>query len=106
MSLLSRLLARRRSRPGARPAPRPGPGLDACLACGSPYVVPVGAEVDGDSHWWLRLRCGECEEVRELIVPNETAQRFEAGLGAEVAALARLAERVDIERELAEWRIR
>jgi hypothetical protein len=68
--------------------------------------VPVDAEVAGDTHWQVRLRCGECEEIRELLVANEVAQRFEADLGADVAALERLADAFDIERELSEWRLR
>ena len=72
-----------------------------CGRCGSDFVSPVawheaavrpvrlgwGAPM---TRWWIRLRCGECGDVREVEVSDAEAKRFERDLedGAEALMAA------------------
>jgi uncharacterized Zn finger protein len=62
--------------------------LVVCHVCGSDFVNPVSWHEQGDTDWWMRLRCGECGFVREVEVDNEAAERYDA-------ALDRGVERID-----------
>lgn len=77
--------------------------LRSCPSCGSTFVVPVDYHVADDDHWWLRLRCGECERSRDVTVSNDDAQRYDRELGTSVVGLRMLVEAIDrdaMEREL------
>ena len=72
--------------------------LTRCATCGSDFVTPVDwAERDGAT-WWIRLRCGECGEARDVVVAQDAADRFDRELDAIAATL----ERLDRERMTAE----
>jgi hypothetical protein len=79
---LSRCRRRVRSRPD-----RPGAGLQVCSCCRSDFVVPVDWEEGDDTHWWIRLRCGECGHAREVTVEDVVAQQFDHDLEARMATL-------------------
>jgi hypothetical protein len=84
--MLFLFLSRRRRRVRARPASA-GTDLRVCPACRSHFVVPVDWEAAGEAHWWIRLRCGECEQIREVTVGDDVAERFDRDLNASMAAL-------------------
>jgi hypothetical protein len=64
-----------------------------CERCGCDFVTPVAWHEQGESHWWIRLRCGQCDLVREVEVTDVEAARFDQqldrGLADIAAALAR-----------------
>ena len=70
-------------------------GLHACSCCRSDFVVPVDWEEADDTHWWIRLRCGECEHVREVTVEDDIAQRFDRALEASMVALRAAVASID-----------
>jgi uncharacterized Zn finger protein len=57
-----------------------GKQLAVCGECGRDTVVPVRWRTDDATHWWIRVRCGECGAVRERIVRDEDAHAFERRL--------------------------
>ena len=59
------------------------------------------AERDGAT-WWIRLRCGECGEAREVVVAQDAADRFDRALDRGLDAIAATLERLDRERMTAE----
>jgi ribosomal protein S27AE len=81
---------RQRSQPPTR--------LIDCRRCGSDCVNPVAWHEDGASHWWIRLRCGQCGDVRDVEeVSNEQAARFERELDRGVADIAATVARIERE---------
>jgi ribosomal protein S27AE len=76
--------------------------LVVCHRCGSDFVNPVAWHEDSQTHWWIRLRCGECGLVREVEVTDEAAQRFELELDRGVRKIAASLARVDRERMIAD----
>lgn len=66
-----------------------------CPSCGWDFVNPVAWDERGETHWWIRLRCGECALVREVEVTNSEAQRFDRDLDRGLAHIAAAADRLD-----------
>ena len=74
------------------------PGRDneliVCQTCRSDFVSPIDWTEHGESDWWMRLRCGQCGEVRETVVSQAVADRYDRALDRTsepiVATLARL----------------
>ena len=65
-----------------RPRPRRA-GADElirCARCGSDFVSPVDWAEHDETSWWIRLRCGECGETREVVVSQEIADRYDRAL--------------------------
>lgn len=87
-----------------RPRPRGAAtdGVIHCATCGSDFVTPVDWAEHGEADWWMRLRCGECGDVREVVVPQETAERFDRALDRGCDAIATSLRRLDRERMAAE----
>jgi hypothetical protein len=77
-------------------------GLRICPHCASDKVVPVLWDVHDDEHWWMRLRCGECDQRREVVVADEEAGRFDDELRRAQAKLAFAVARLERERMIAE----
>lgn len=92
--MLLLFLSRRRRRARSRPA-RAGAGLHVCSCCGSDFVVPVEWEEADDTHWWIRLRCGECGHVRQVTVEDDVAQRFDRALETSMVALRAAVASID-----------
>lgn len=76
--------------------------LIRCRRCRAALVVPVEWHERGEMHWWIRLRCGECEYVRDVEATNAQVARFERDLDAGLAVIAAAVERVERPRMLAE----
>ena len=80
---LRRVLAHlARSLPGEwgrrrRPAP-----LIECPACGSDRACIVESAEEDETHWWIRLRCAECEVWRDVIATDEEANELDHALMA------------------------
>jgi hypothetical protein len=72
--------------------------LEHCAMCGRDFVSPVDWEPAGPDHWWLLLRCGECESWREVTVTNADARRYDAELDRRADILASSLARLDRER--------
>jgi hypothetical protein len=65
-------------------------------------VNPVSWDAQGESDWWIRLRCGECDLVREVEVSHEEAKRFEVELDRGMAKIASTVAQLDRERMVVE----
>ena len=83
---------RRPAEPSARAA-----DLTGCPSCGSGYVIPADWAEREEKAWWIRLRCGECESVREVVVSNATAQRYDERLDRGMDEIARALHRLERE---------
>ena len=70
--------------------------------CGRDFVNPVDWAAAGLEHWWLLLRCGECETRREVTVTNPVARRYDVELNRRADVLAALLKRLDRERMIGE----
>jgi hypothetical protein len=85
-----------------RPAHRLQSRLVLCLGCHADFVNPVSWHEVSETHWWVRLRCGECGFVREVELTDEEAQRFEHELDRGVEQIAAALVRLDRERMIAD----
>jgi len=56
--------------------------------CGHEATVPMAFKRDGETRWWLELRCGACDDVRELAVPHTAVEQHEMQLDQGTAHLA------------------
>ena len=84
--------------PLRRPPRAPDADLTVCRACASDFVIPTEWAEQGDSKWWIRLRCGECGESREVVVPDAAAQRYDHDLNRGMDRIAIALHRLDLER--------
>jgi hypothetical protein len=70
---------------GRRPRPVP---LIVCPACRSDRACLVESAEEDDTHWWIRLRCVECEVWRDVVATDEEANELDHALmAAEVDVL-------------------
>ena len=76
--------------------------LTICTQCTSRYVIPTDWDAEGEASWWMRLRCGECASVREVVVSNAVAQRYDQRLNEGTADIAACLYRLEHERTAAE----
>jgi hypothetical protein len=83
---------RRRDDPSARDA-----DLTICRTCGSGYVIPTDWAERGESSWWIRLRCGECESIGEVVVSDATAERYDQRLDEGMSEIALILRRLERE---------
>src|SRR5215211_3911907 len=74
------------------------PDLTFCPACASRCVAPLAFEPEDASRWWMRLRCGECGDAREVIVSNAMARRYDEALDRATAAIEGELARLERER--------
>ena len=92
----------------AMAAPRTAPDrsgdLHVCIECGSHLAYPTGWEESGSDHWWVTIRCPECETYREGEFTQGAVEAFDEELDAGTDALmadyrrlmrANMAEEVD-----------
>jgi hypothetical protein len=78
---------------------RPDPAdLEICQFCGRDFVNPIEWTEAGENHWWMLLRCGECETFREVTVSNAVAERFDVELDRRAGLVSRAAQKLDLER--------
>jgi hypothetical protein len=84
-SALARLLRSIPGEWGRRPGRAP---LVECPACGSDRACLVDSSEEDETHWWIRLRCAECEVWRDVIATDEEANELDRALmAAEVDVL-------------------
>jgi hypothetical protein len=76
--------------------------LAVCRTCRSDFVNPVSWHERGETHWCIRLRCGECGHVREVEVSNEEADRYDAELDRGMVKIASTLASLDRARMVAE----
>jgi hypothetical protein len=95
MSRLLQIRLRRRRPTESRPA------LE-CPFCSREAMCPMDWGTSGDSHWWLLLRCAECELWSEIVVTNEQAAALDVELDRQMAEIARAVHALDAERMAAE----
>ena len=76
--------------------------LELCPASASDFVSPTDWAENDETTWWIRLRCGECETVREVVVSDATAQRYDLALDRARDAIASALRTLDRERMRAE----
>jgi hypothetical protein len=51
-----------------------------CPVCGSDFVCPVTWREASDTHVWVRLRCGGCENWHEGVFSDDVLERFDRKL--------------------------
>jgi transcription elongation factor Elf1 len=76
--------------------------LELCPACESDFVSPIDWAERNKGRWWIRLRCGECGVMRDVIVPDETAQRYDLVLDHAMDVIADALRRLDRQRMAAD----
>jgi ribosomal protein S27AE len=77
-------------------------GLIVCVTCGSDFVSPMEWAEHDETNWWMRLRCGRCGELREVVVSEEVARRYDRALDRTSEAIAATLARLERERMTAE----
>jgi hypothetical protein len=79
-------------------APPLPPELVDCPDCRGDFACPVAwCEID-ETHWWIRLRCGECGYEREVEVTDEEAAALDRALSLHTEQIERAVARLDRER--------
>ena len=71
--------------------------LMVCQSCRSEYVIPAAWAEQEDKAWWIRLRCGECGFVREVVVSDAAAQDYDRRLNHGMNEIARVVRRQELE---------
>jgi hypothetical protein len=59
-----------------------------CPECGSDRACPVDWAEAGENHWWLLIRCGECEAWIQATIGNEQAAALDVQLDCQQAQIA------------------
>src|SRR3954463_7455933 len=76
--------------------------LTVCGECGSHIVNPVDWHESDELHWWVRLRGGACDWVRETNLTQADAEQLERELAPGLAAIATIAAELERERMIGE----
>lgn len=66
----------------------PGSGLHVCSSCRGDFVHLTQRRREGDGRWLLRLRCGQCEACRDVVVSDDLVRRFDEDVSRGLAAIA------------------
>jgi hypothetical protein len=82
-----------------------GDGLDRCPDCGRHFMCPIEWDTDGEEHWQIASRCGECGSWQEQLVTNEQAEQYDLALARHSAEIDRGLWRIDRERMESELEI-
>jgi hypothetical protein len=72
--------------------------LMLCRHCGSDFVSPVEWAARGETDWWMRLRCGQCGETREVVVSQAIADRYDRALDRASRPISSTLSRLERER--------
>jgi hypothetical protein len=72
------------------------------MACGSDFVSPIEWGEQDDANWWMRLRCGQCGEMREAVASQAVADRYDRALDRTSDTIVATLARLDRERMTAE----
>ena len=65
-------------------------------------MSPIEWAEHDETNWWMRLRCGQCGEFREVVVSQEVANRYDRALDRTSEAIVSTLARLDRERMTAE----
>jgi hypothetical protein len=68
-----------------------------CPRCRTRAVVPVDTAEHDEYSWWISLRCGECGHAREVVVPDDEAERFGCELDRACAEIEAELDRMERE---------
>jgi hypothetical protein len=75
-----------------------GGGRAVCPACGTEAVVPVRWHEHDATHWWIRLRCGSCERIEEVTLPDDQARDLDWAVHRGTRAIERTVQQLDRDR--------
>jgi hypothetical protein len=89
-----RALVRRLAGP-TLPLPATDRRLIHCPRCGTDTCNPVRWYEHDAAHWWIRLRCGECAAVRDVIATDDEAERLDRDLQVGVTEIATTLMKLD-----------
>jgi hypothetical protein len=78
------------------------PPLQTCARCNAEFACPTDWAPEDSQHWWIRLRCGDCGHVREVVVDNREAADFDIHLAWQSRKIERALAHLDHERMVAE----
>jgi hypothetical protein len=70
------------------------PRLERCPMCAAESVCPVRWHEVGDSHWYVELRCPECEWRASNVFDQETVDRYDDALCAAADEMIEELERI------------
>ena len=73
-------------------------GLHCCPMCGRGFVCPIDWEPDGEDHWRIDLRCGQCGVGRRVRVTDAEAAAFDLTLDEHTRRIADELARLDRKR--------
>ena len=59
-----------------------------CPECGSDKACPIEWAEAGEHHWWLLIRCGECEAWIQATVGNARAAALDVELDRQRVEIA------------------
>jgi hypothetical protein len=60
----------------------------ACPECGSDKACPIEWAEAGEHHWWMLIRCGECEAWSQATIGNAQAAALDVELDRRQAQIA------------------
>jgi hypothetical protein len=80
----------------------PGTLLHVCRACCEGFVYPVTWTESGAERWWVLLRCGACDEWRDVVATNRAVADFDRVLDRGIASIGADADRLGRESLAAE----
>lgn len=86
-------------RPVDTPRKRP---MIMCPECGSDCACPIEWEEAGEDHWWLLIRCGECEAWIQATIGNALAAALDVELDRQQAQIATSLAELEAERMAAD----
>ena len=81
------MFRRTREKPAPVAEPRKRPLL-MCPECGSDKACPMDWAEAGEHHWWLLIRCGECEAWIQATIGNHLAAALDIELDRQQAQIA------------------
>ena len=59
-----------------------------CPECGSDKACPMDWAEAGDHHWWLLIRCGDCDAWIQATIGNSLAAALDVELDRQQAQIA------------------
>ena len=81
------MFRRTREKPAPIEAARKRPLL-MCPACGSDKACPMDWAEAGEHHWWLLIRCPECDAWVQATIGNQLAAVLDVELDRQQAQIA------------------
>ena len=91
------MFRRTRTKPRPVDTPRKRPLL-MCPECGSDKACPIDWAEAGEHHWWLLIRCGECEAWIQATIGNALAAALAVELVRQLAQICEALAALEAER--------